>query len=208
MTRVLVLYYSSYGHLEQMADAVADGARSAGADAVVKRVPELVSEETAKASHYKVSQGAPIAVPDELADFDAIVIGAPSRFGVIAAQMKSFLDQTGSLWYSGKLVGKVGSMFSSSATQHGGQEATILGTVPFFLHQGMVVVGLPYSAPGLMRMDEISGGTPYGATTLSGPDNARQPSANELDLARFQGKHVAEVATRQRKSVDVAGEIR
>lgn len=204
MTKVLVLYYSSYGHLEKMAGAIAEGASSAGADVSVKRVPEIVSDEVAKASHYKLDQTAPFATVEELADYDAIILGTPSRFGIVSAQVKSFLDQTGGLWYAGKLLGKVGSVFASSATQHGGQEATILSVLPFFLHHGMVVVGLPYAAQGQMRTDEITGGSPYGATTIAGTDNARQPSENELELARFQGRHVTEVATRQRVSLDIA----
>jgi NAD(P)H dehydrogenase (quinone) len=204
MTQVLVLYYSTYGHIERMAEGVAAGVREAGADATIKRVPELVPDEVARASHIKLDQPAPIAKPEELAEYDAIIVGAPTRFGGLASQMKNFLDQTGSLWHGGKLVGKVGSIFTSTATQHGGQEATILGALPIFLHHGMIVVGLPYAAQGLMRMDEISGGGPYSATTLSGPDNARQPSANELELARFQGRHVAEIATRQRISLETA----
>ena len=197
MTKVLVLYYSSYGHIEEMANADASGAREAGATATVKRVPELVPEDVAKASYFKLDQAAPIATPDELVDYDAIIIGTPTRFGNMAAQMKNFLDQTGSLWFGGKLVGKVASVFTSTATQHGGQESTILSTLPVLLHHGMIVVGLPYSAQGLMRLDEITGGSPYGATTIAGPDGSRKPSANELDLARFQGRHVTEVAARQ-----------
>lgn len=204
MTKVLVLYYSAYGHIERMAEAVAAGVREAGANATIKRVPELVPDEVARASHIKLDQSAPVAKPDELAEYDAIIIGAPTRFGGLASQMKNFLDQTGSLWYGGKLVGKVGSIFTSTATQHGGQEATILGALPIFLHHGMIVVGLPYAAQGLMRMDEISGGSPYGATTLAGPDGGRLPSANELELARFQGLRVAEIATRQRISLETA----
>jgi NAD(P)H dehydrogenase (quinone) len=197
MTKVLVLYYSSYGHIEEMATAVASGAREAGATATVKRVPELVPEDLAKASHFKLDQAAPIAKPDELVDYDAIIIGTPTRFGNMAAQMKNFLDQTGSLWFGGKLIGKVASVFASTATQHGGQESTILSTLPVLLHHGMIVVGLPYSAQGQMRLDEITGGSPYGASTIAGPDGSRKPSANELELARFQGRHVAEIAARQ-----------
>jgi NAD(P)H dehydrogenase (quinone) len=204
VAKVLVLYYSSYGHLEQMAGAVADGAREAGADVVVKRVPEIAPEETARASHYKLDQAAPIATVDELAGYDAIIFGTPTRFGVISGQMKAFLDQTGGLWHSGALLGKVGSFFTASATQHGGQEATILGSLPFLFHHGMVIVGLPYAAQGQMRLDEISGGSPYGVATIAGTDGARQPSANELELARFQGKHVTEVAIRQRISLEAA----
>jgi NAD(P)H dehydrogenase (quinone) len=196
MAKILVLYYSSYGHIETMAQAVAEGARSAGATVDIKRVPELVSDEVAKASHFKTDQAAPIATVAELPDYDAIIIGTPTRFGNMAAQMKNFLDQTGGLWFGGKLVGKVGSVFTSTATQHGGQESTILSTHTVLLHQGMVIVGLPYAWQGQMRMDEITGGSPYGASTIAKGDGSRQPSANELDGARFQGKHVAEITLR------------
>ncbi len=197
MTKVLVLYYSSYGHIEQMANAVADGAKENGAVVTIKRVPELVPEDVARANYFKLEQAAEIARPEELADYDAIIIGTPTRFGNMAAQMKNFLDQTGALWLSGQLVGKVGSVFTSTATQHGGQESTILSSLPVLLHHGMIVVGLPYAAQGLMKLDEISGGTPYGASTIAGPDGSRQPTANELELARFQGRHVADIASRQ-----------
>jgi len=196
MPKVLVLYYSSYGHIETMAQAVAEGARSAGAEVAVKRVPELVPEAVAKSSHFKLDQAAPIATVDELADYDAIILGVPTRFGNMAAQMKNFLDQTGALWFAGKLVGKVGSVFTSTATQHGGQESTILSTHTVLLHQGMIIVGLPYAWQGQMRLDEITGGSPYGASTIAGGDGSRRPSANELDGARFQGKHVAEIAAK------------
>jgi NAD(P)H dehydrogenase (quinone) len=196
MTRVLVLYYSSYGHIETMAGAVAEGVREAGAEAVIKRVPELVPEEVVRASHFKLDQAAPIATVEELPDYDAIIIGAPTRFGNMPAQMKNFLDQTGGLWFTGKLIGKVGSVFTSSATQHGGQESTILSTHTVLLHQGMVIVGLPYSFQGQMGLSEITGGSPYGASTIAGPDGSRQPSANELAGARFQGRHVAQIAAR------------
>lgn len=196
MAKVLILYYSSYGHVETLAQAIAEGARSTGAEVAVKRVPELMSEAAAKASHFKLDQAAPVATVDELAEYDAIIIGVPTRFGNMAAQMKNFLDQTGGLWFAGKLVGKVGSVFTSTATQHGGQESTILSTHTVLLHQGMIIVGLPYSWQGQMRLDEITGGTPYGASTIAGGDGSRQPSANELDGARFQGKHVAEVAAK------------
>jgi NAD(P)H dehydrogenase (quinone) len=196
MAKVLVLYYSSYGHIETMAQAVAEGARSAGAEVAIKRVPELVPEAAAKASHFKLEQAAPLATVDELADYDAIIVGTPTRFGNMAAQMKNFLDQTGGLWFAGKLVGKVGSVFTSTATQHGGQESTILSTHTVLLHQGMVIVGLPYAWQGQMKLDEITGGSPYGATTIAGGDGSRQPSANELDGARFQGKHVAQIAAK------------
>ena len=196
MAKVLVLYYSSYGHIETMAQAVAEGARSAGAEVAIKRVPELVPEAVAKASHFKVDQAAPVASVDELADYDAIILGVPTRFGNMAAQMKNFLDQTGALWVGGKLVGKVGSVFASTATQHGGQESTILSTHTVLLHHGMVIVGLPYAWAGQTRLDEVTGGSPYGATTIAGGDGSRQPSANELEGARFQGRHVAEIAAK------------
>jgi NAD(P)H dehydrogenase (quinone) len=196
MTKVLVLYYSSYGHIETMASAVAAGVRGAGAAAIVKRVPELVPEEIAKKAGYKLSQAAPVATVDELPDYDAIIIGTPTRYGNMAAQMKNFLDQTGGLWVHDKLVGKIGSVFTSTGSQHGGQESTILSTHTVLMHLGMVIVGLPYSFKGQMRMDEITGGSPYGASTLAqdANDGDRQPSANELEGARFQGRHVAQVA--------------
>lgn len=196
MAKVLVLYYSSYGHIEKMAEAVAEGARSAGATVDVKRVPELVPEAVARASHFKLDQAAPEARVDELPQYDAIVFGVPTRFGNMAAQMKNFLDQTGGLWATGKLVGKVGSVFASTATQHGGQESTILSTHTVLLHHGMVIVGLPYAWQGQTRIDELTGGSPYGASTLAGGDGSRQPSANELDGARFQGAHVARIAAK------------
>lgn len=195
MTRVLVLYYSSYGHVETMAHAVAEGAKSVdGVEVTVKRVPELVPEDVARDAGMKLDQSAPIAKPEELADYDAVIFGTPTRFGNMAAQMRNFLDQTGSLWMNGSLVGKVGSVFASTATQHGGQETTITSFHTTLLHLGFVIVGLPYSAKGQMRMDEITGGTPYGATTLADGDGSRQPSENELELARFQGRHVADIA--------------
>ncbi|MDX0694554.1 NAD(P)H:quinone oxidoreductase [Sinorhizobium medicae] len=196
MTKILVLYYSSYGHIETMAKAVAEGARQAGATVALKRVPELVPEAVARSSGYRLGQEAPIATVAELADYDAIVIGTPTRFGNMASQMKNFLDQTGGLWAENKLVGKIGSVFTSTGSQHGGQESTILSTHVVMLHLGMVIVGLPYSFKGQMRMDEITGGSPYGASTLAEDENHgdRSPSANELDGARFQGRHVAEVA--------------
>lgn len=196
MTKVLVLYYSSYGHIEAMARAVAEGARQAGATVAVKRVPELVPEEIALKSGYKLDQDAPVATVADLADYDAIIIGTPTRFGNMASQMKNFLDQTGGLWFEDKLVGKVGSVFTSTGSQHGGQEATILSTHVVMLHLGMVIVGLPYSFKGQMRMDEVTGCSPYGASTLAEDENHgdRFPSDNELEGARFQGRHVAEVA--------------
>jgi NAD(P)H dehydrogenase (quinone) len=196
MTKVLVLYYSSYGHIETMATAVAEGVREAGGEPTIKRVPELVPEEVARSSHFKLDQAAPVATIDELADYDAVIFGVPTRFGMMAAQMRNFLDQAGGLWMKGALIGKVGSVFASSATQHGGQEATILSFHTFLLHQGMVVVGLPYSFQGQMTLDEISGGSPYGATTIAGGQGQRQPSANELAGARFQGSHVTKIASK------------
>jgi NAD(P)H dehydrogenase (quinone) len=195
MVKVLVLYYSTYGHVETLADAVAAGARSiAGAQVIVKRVPELMPDEVARNAGVKLDQRAPIACPEELADYDALIFGTPTRFGNMAAQMRNFLDQTGGLWVKGALIGKVGSVFVATATQHGGQEATLLSFHTTLLHLGMVVVGLPYSAQGQMRLDEVTGGSPYGATTIAGGKGERQPSANELELARFQGRHVAEIA--------------
>lgn len=196
MAKVLVLYYSSYGHIETMAEAVAEGARSAGATVDIRRVPELVPAEVAKSSYFKLDQKAPVATVNELADYDAIIFGAPTRFGNMAAQMKNFLDQTGGLWAQGKLVGKVGSVFTSTATQHGGQESTILSTHTVLLHHGMVIVGLPYAWAGQTRVDEITGGSPYGASTIAGGDGKRQPSANELEGARWQGAHVAKIAAK------------
>ncbi|MBO1904559.1 NAD(P)H:quinone oxidoreductase [Microvirga sp. 3-52] len=196
MTKVLVLYYSSWGHIEQMAYAAAEGARETGAEVVVKRVPELVPTEVAQAAHYKTDQKAPIATVEELPEYDAIIFGTPTRYGTMAAQMKNFLDQTGALWAQGKLIGKVGSVFTSTATQHGGQEATILTTLPVLLHHGMVVVGLPYSFQGQMGVDQIRGGSPYGASTVAGGDGSRQPSEIDLDGARFQGRHVAQIAAK------------
>ena len=197
MTRVLVLYYSSYGHIEAMAAAVAEGASDVpGAVVTVKRVPELVPEEVARASYMKLEQDAPIADPMELGDYDAIIVGTPTRFGNMAAQMRNFWDQTGGLWVKNALVGKVGSVFTSTASQHGGQEATILSTQVTLMHHGMIIVGLPYSWAGNAQMREISGGTPYGASTIAGADGSRLPSANELEGARYQGRHVAEIASR------------
>jgi NAD(P)H dehydrogenase (quinone) len=196
MAKVLVLYYSSYGHIEAMAGAIAECARSAGASVDIKRVPELVPVEVAQKSHFKTDQAAPVAEVAELADYDAIIVGTPTRFGNMAAQMKNFLDQTGGLWATGKLVGKVGAVFTSTATQHGGQESTILSTQTVLLHHGMVIVGLPYAWQGQMTLAEISGGSPYGASTIAGGDGSRQPSANELEGARWQGAHVARIAAR------------
>ncbi|MFC3058448.1 NAD(P)H:quinone oxidoreductase type IV [Paenirhodobacter populi] len=197
MTKVLVLYYSSYGHIETMAYAMAEGAKSAGAEVTVKRVPELVPEEVAKASHFKLDQAAPIATVDELVEYDAIIVGAGTRFGTVAAQMRNFWDQTGGLWFTGKLVGKVGAVFTSSATQHGGQESTLIGFIPTFLHHGMIVAGLPYAFQGQMGVDAVKGGSPYGATTLTDGDGSRQPSEVELEGARFQGAYIAKIAAKQ-----------
>jgi NAD(P)H dehydrogenase (quinone) len=197
MTNVLVLYYSSYGHIERMAEAVAEGARSvSGTEVAVKRVPELVPEGTARGAHMRMDQAAPVASPAELIDYDAILVGVPTRYGRMASQMANFWDQTGGLWVKGALVGKVGSAFTSTATQHGGQETTLFSVITNLLHHGMVIVGLPYSFQGQMRMDEVTGGTPYGASTLAGGDGSRQPTANEIDGARFQGRHVAGIAAR------------
>lgn len=196
MAKVLVLYYSSYGHIEQLAYAVAEGAKSEGAEVVVKRVPELVPEEVAKASHFKLDQPAPIATVAELAEYDAIIVGAGTRFGTVASQMRNFWDQTGGLWAQGKLVGKVGSVFTSSATQHGGQESTILGFIPTFLHHGLVVAGLPYAFQGQMGVEEVKGGSPYGASTITDGDGSRQPSAVELEGAKYQGAAVARIAAK------------
>ena len=196
MSKVLVLYYSSYGHIETMAQAVAEGARSTGATVDVKRVPELVPQEVAEKSYFKLNQDAPVATIPELENYDAIIIGTPTRFGRLASQMANFLDQAGGLWARGALNGKVGAVFTSTATQHGGQEMTLFSVIPTLMHFGMVVVGLPYSFEGQTRMDEIVGGSPYGATTLTGGDGSRQPSQTELDGARHQGRHVAEIANK------------
>ena len=194
MAKVLVLYYSSWGHMEQMAMAAAEGAKSAGAEVFVKRVPELVPEETAKAAHYKMDQEAPVASPSELADYDAIIFGTPTRFGNMTSQMKNFLDQTGGLWASGALINKLGSVMTSTATQHGGQETTIITTQIVLQHHGMLIVPLSYGYQGQSGVDVVRGGSPYGATTLSDSDGSRQPSAQELEGATFQGKRVAELA--------------
>lgn len=198
MAKVLVLYYSMYGHIEIMAKAVAEGASSVeDTEVAVKRVPDLVPEEIARKSGAKLDQAAPIATVDELADYDAIIFGTPTRFGNMCAQMRNFLDQTGGLWVKGGLIGKVGSVFTSTGTQHGGQETTITSFHTTLLHQGMIIVGVPYSCQEIMNMDEITGGTPYGASTLAGGDGKRQPSENELKIARFQGAHVAKIALKQ-----------
>jgi NAD(P)H dehydrogenase (quinone) len=193
--RVLILYYSSYGHVETMAGAVAEGAASVeGVEVSVKRVRELVPDEVALGAGMKLDQDASFADPGELGDYDAIIVGAPTRFGNMAAQMRNFWDQTGPLWMTGALVGKVGAAFTSTASQHGGQEMTITSIHTTLLHHGMVIVGLPYSWPGNAQLEEISGGTPYGASTIAGADGSRKPSANELEGAHYQGRHVATIA--------------
>ncbi|WP_439549299.1 NAD(P)H:quinone oxidoreductase [Falsiroseomonas sp.] len=194
MTRVLVLYYSAYGHIEAMAQAVAEGARAAGAEVDIKRVPELVPEEVARKSYYKMDQAAPVATVDELPGYDAIIFGSGTRYGSVTSQMRNFIDQTGGLWAKGALNGKVGSVFTSSATQHGGQESTILTFLPTLMHLGLIIVGLPYAFQGQMGVGEVKGGSPYGASTITDGDGSRQPSAVELDGARFQGNYVAKVA--------------
>jgi NAD(P)H dehydrogenase (quinone) len=196
MSKVLVLYYSSYGHIEQMAKAVAEGAREAGAQVDIKRVPETAPLEVAKAAHFKLNQEAPVASVQDLADYDAVILGIPTRFGRMPAQMAAFLDQAGGLWAGGKLNGKVGSVFASTATQHGGQETTLFSGITNLLHFGMVIVGLPYSFQGQMGLAEIHGLSPYGATTIAGGDGSRQPSQIELEGAHFQGRHVAEIANK------------
>ena len=196
MAKVLVLYYSSYGHIETMAKAVAEGAVSAGATVDIKRVPETAPAEVVAAAHFKTDHDYPEAQPEELANYDAIIVGAPTRYGNMSSQMGSFWDRTGGLWFTGALIGKVGGAFSSSATQHGGNEATLFSVHKTLLHHGLVIVGLPYSFQGQMSNAEITGGSPYGATTIASGDGSRQPSGNELDGARFQGKHIAEIATK------------
>ena len=197
MAKILVLYYSSYGHIETMAQAIAEGARETGAEVDIKRVPETVPEEIAKASYFKLDQAAPVAVIDDLANYDAIIVGTGTRFGRVSSQLASFLDQAGGLWMRGALNGKIGSAFTSTASQHGGQETTLFSIITNLLHLGMIIVGLPYSFQGQMKLDEVVGGSPYGATTISASDGSRKPSATELTGAHFQGKHVAEVAIRQ-----------
>jgi NAD(P)H dehydrogenase (quinone) len=196
MAKVLVLYYSAYGHIETMANAVADGARAAGATVDVKRVPELVPQEVAVKSHYKLDQAAPVAKIEDLAEYDAIIVGVGTRFGRMASQMANFLDQAGGLWARGALNGKVGGAFTSSATQHGGNETTLFSIITNLLHFGMTIVGLPYSHQGQMTLEEIVGGAPYGATTIAGADGSRQPSQLELDGARHQGELVAKTAAK------------
>jgi NAD(P)H dehydrogenase (quinone) len=196
MSKVLVLYYSTYGHIEAMAHAVAEGAREAGAQVDVKRVPETVPEAIARNAHFKLDQAAPIATVDELANYDAIILGSGTRFGRVSSQMAAFLDQAGGLWLRGALNGKVGGVFTSTGTQHGGQETTLFSMITNLLHFGMVIVGLDYGYAGQMTLEEITGGSPYGATTIAGGDGSRQPSANELKGARYQGRKIAEVANK------------
>jgi NAD(P)H dehydrogenase (quinone) len=194
--KVLVLYHSTYGHIEAMAEAVAEGAREAGAEVAIRRVPETVPEAVARQSGYKLDQAAPLARVEELPDYDAIVVGAGTRYGRLPAQMADFLDRTGGLWAEGALNGKVGAVFTATATQHGGQETTLFSLITNLMHLGLVIVGLPYGFKGQMTLDAVSGGSPYGATTITGGDGSRTPSRNELDGARFQGRHVAQVAAR------------
>ena len=197
MTKVLVLFHSIYGHVERMAQAEAEGAAEVdGTEVALKRVPETMSDEALRQMGGKTGSTVPVATPGELADYDAIIFGTPTRFGNMTGQMRTFLDQTGALWATGALVGKVGSVFTSSATQHGGQESTILTFIPTLLHQGMVVVELPYAEQRQMGLDEIKGGSPYGASTIAGAKGERQPSEQELGMAAFQGKHVATIATK------------
>ena len=197
MAKVLVLYYSMYGHIETMATAVAEGARSvAGTDVTIKRVPELMPEDVARKAGAKLDQAAPIATVDELPHYDAIIFGTPTRFGNMCAQMRNFLDRTGRLWLNGNLIGKVGSVFTSTGTQHGGQETTITSFHSTLLHHGMIIVGVPYSCQEIMNMGEITGGSPYGAGTLAGADGTRKPTDNEVTIARFQGAHVAKLAAK------------
>jgi len=196
MTRILVLYYSSYGHIEQMAEAVAEGARETGASVDVKQVPETAPPEVARAAHFKLDQKAPVATIADLENYDAIIVGTGTRFGRMSSQMAAFLDQAGGLWARGVLTGKVGAAFTSTASQHGGQETTLFSILTNLLHFGMVVVGLPYSFAGQMGVEEVKGGSPYGATTIAHSDGSRQPSAVELEGARFQGRHVAGITAK------------
>ena len=200
MAKVLVLYYSSYGHVEVLAEAIAEGARLTGATVDIKRVPDTTPADVAKASYYKIDQSAPVATIDELADYDAIVVGTPTRFGRISSPMASFLEQAGGLWIRGALNGKVGGAFTSTATQHGGQEVTLFSVITNLMHLGMIIVGLPYSHQGQMTLDEIVGGSPYGATTIAGGKGERQPSNIELEGARHQGKLIAETANKLAKT--------
>lgn len=196
MSKILVLYYSTYGHIETMADAIAEGARGAGATVDIKRVPETVPLEIAQRNHFKLDQKAPVATVADLEHYDAIIIGTGTRFGRISGQMASFLDGAGGLWEKGAFNGKVGAAFTASATQHGGQETTLFSLITNLLHFGMVVVGLPYSFEGQMGAAEVEGGAPYGATTITDGDGSRQPSATEIEGAKFQGRHVAEITAK------------
>lgn len=197
MSKILIVYHSSYGHIETLAAAIAEGAANVtGTEVVIKRVPELMSDEAMSNAGMKIDQLAPVASPHELADYDAIVFGTPTRFGNMSAQMRNFLDQTGGMWMKGALIGKVGSVFTSTAVQHGGQETTITSFHITLLHHGMVIAGVPFSTPELSNLDEITGGSPYGAGTIAGSDGSRTPSANELAIARAQGAHVAGIAAK------------
>jgi len=196
MAKVLVLYYSAYGHIETMANAVAEGVGSAGAQVDIKRVPELVPEDIARKSYYKLDQAAPIAKVEDLANYDAIIVGVGTRFGRMASQMANFLEQAGGLWLKGALHGKVGGAFTSTATQHGGNEATLFSIITNLMHFGMVIVGLDYGHAGQMTLDEVTGGSPYGATTIAGGDGSRKPTENELNGARYQGRKIAELAVK------------
>ena len=196
MSKILVLYYSTYGHVETMAEAVAEGARAAGASVDIKRIPETVPDEVARTHHFKLDQAAPIATPDDLLGYDAIIVGTGTRFGRMSSQMAAFWDQTGGLWAKGALVGKLGAAFTSTASQHGGQETTLFSIITNLLHQGMVITGLPYAFQGQLTLDEVSGGSPYGASTLAGGDGSRAVSENEKAGARFLGKHVAEISAK------------
>ena len=197
MTKVLVLYYSSYGHIEKMADAVAEGAREGGAEVAIRRVAETAPEEVIKAAHFKTDTAHPlIEGPDALAEYDAIIVGAPTRYGRMPSQMAAFWDTTGGLWFKGALIGKVGGAFTSTASQHGGQETTLFSLITNLLHHGMAIVGLDYGFQAQMGVDEVRGGSPYGATTIAGGDGSRQPHAEELAGARYQGKRIAETAAK------------
>ena len=196
MPKILVLYYSSYGHIETMAGAVAEGARQAGAEVDIRRVPELVPDEVARSSHFKLDQQAPVAEPDSLVEYDAIIVGTGTRYGRMSSQMANFFDRTGGLWAKGALIGKLGAAFTSTASQHGGQETTLISILTNLMHHGLLVTGLPYSFQGQLKLDEVTGGTPYGASTLAGGDGSRAVSANELDGARFLGGHVARLAAK------------
>ncbi|MEW9798366.1 NAD(P)H:quinone oxidoreductase [Alteromonas sp. CYL-A6] len=198
--KALILYYSTYGHIEALASAVAEGVKQVeGAEVVIKRVPELMPEDVAKQAGAKLDQSAPIATVNELPEYDAIIIGTPTRYGRMAAQMANFLDQTGGLWFQDALVGKVGSVFTSTASQHGGQETTLMSTIVNLMHFGMTIVGAPYTEKRLTLIDEVMGGTPYGASTIAGGDGSRLPSENELEIAKSQGRHVATVAMALKK---------